>query len=346
MSEDPVFLSTLPAQRRNRRHAAAVVGVSAAIFLLAIPFASVPLTPVWAFIPVYESALVVNDLITAMLLFGQFGHLKSRALLVLASGYLFTAFVAIAHALTFPGLFAPTGLLGAGAQSTAWLYMFWHAGFPLFVIAYVLPSRRGREHRAEGRAGVAIALSVGSAFLVACAVTFVATAAHPSLPQIMQGNRYTPAMMGVVGSVWAFSAVALIALWLRRPHSVLDLWLMVVMCAWIFDIALSAVFNSGRFDLGFYAGRVYGLLTSVFVLMVLLLENAGIYRRLAEAHQKHVRRLSLLHGIDRGVAAAAAGDRRLRADARRGLRSTARCGSDSHAGCAAREQRSDGAPDR
>jgi len=30
----------------------------------------------------------------------------------------------IVHALTFPGLFAPAGLLGAGPQSTAWLYMF------------------------------------------------------------------------------------------------------------------------------------------------------------------------------------------------------------------------------
>jgi len=62
---------------------------------------------------------VINDLITAILLFGQFGILRSRALLVLASGYLLTAFMAVAHALTFPGLFSPTGLLGAGPQSTA-----------------------------------------------------------------------------------------------------------------------------------------------------------------------------------------------------------------------------------
>ena len=46
--------------------------MSLAIFLIALPFAKVPLTPVWAFIPVYQSALVVNDLITAVLLFSQF----------------------------------------------------------------------------------------------------------------------------------------------------------------------------------------------------------------------------------------------------------------------------------
>ena len=106
-----------------------------------MPFAKVPLPPVVAFIPIYQTAQVINDLITAVLLFGQYGILRTRGLLVLGGGYLFTAFIAIAHTLSFPGLFAPTGLLGAGPQSTAWLYMFWHAGFPLLVIAYAILDR-------------------------------------------------------------------------------------------------------------------------------------------------------------------------------------------------------------
>ena len=69
-------------------------GKSAAVFIIAVPVAKVRLSPVWAFIPVYQSALVINDLITAVLLFGQFAILRSRALLVLASGYLFTALMA------------------------------------------------------------------------------------------------------------------------------------------------------------------------------------------------------------------------------------------------------------
>src|SRR5438105_1746319 len=156
-----VFLSTLPAGHGERRLTLTVVLVSVAIFLTAAPFARVPLAQVWAFIPIYESALVINDLITAVLLFGQFGFLRSRALCVLASGYLFTAFMTVAHALTFPGLFSPTGLLGAGPQSTAWLYMFWHAGFPLIVIAYALLG--GREtSRPSGRPGLAILSTVGA----------------------------------------------------------------------------------------------------------------------------------------------------------------------------------------
>ena len=302
--ERPVFLSTLPAGSRERRVAVVVAAVSAAIFVASVPFAKVQLAPVWAFIPVYESALVVNDLITAVLLFGQFSFLKSRALLLLASGYLFTAFIAVAHALTFPGLFAPTGLLGAGPQSTAWLYMFWHGGFPLIVVGYALLKERGHEtNQTRRRAGTAVLFSVAVVLVVVCGLTLLATMGQQSLPAIMQGNRYTPAMIVVVSSVWALSVVALACLWRRRPRTVLDVWLMVVMCAWFFDVALSAVLNAGRFDLGFYAGRIYGLLAASFVLIMLVVENSMLYGRLVEAHGKHARRLEILHQIDRAVAA-------------------------------------------
>src|SRR5215471_11079087 len=251
------FLLSSPPRRFDRRLAVAVVAASLAIFAAAAPFARVQLPAVWAFVPSYQSALAINDLITAILLYAQFPTFRSRGLLLLAGGYLFTALMAVVHALTFPGLFAPAGLLGAGPQTTAWLYMFWHGGFPLLVIGYaLLKDKRGQMETAPGWAGAAI---VGSVLAVAAAVAvlaMVATAGQGWLPPIMQGNGYTPAMIGVVSSTWAFSLAALMVLAFRRPRSVLDLWLMVVMCAWLADIALAAVLNAGRFDLGFYAGRV------------------------------------------------------------------------------------------
>jgi signal transduction histidine kinase len=110
-------------------------------------------------------------------------------------------------------------------------------------------------------------------------------------------------MLGVVSSVCVLNLLGLGALWRRRPHAVLDLWLMVVMCVWFFDVALSAVLNGGRYDLGFYGGRIYGLVASSFVLVMLLIENTVLYSRLAEAHFRHGRRLAILHEIDRAVAA-------------------------------------------
>jgi signal transduction histidine kinase/CheY-like chemotaxis protein len=52
----------------------------------------------------------------------------------------------------------------------------------------------------------------------------------------------------------------------------------------VYDIGLAAVFNHGRYDLGFYAGRLYGLLASAFVLIVLLVENTKLYAELVISH--------------------------------------------------------------
>jgi signal transduction histidine kinase len=264
--------------------ASVVVLVSILVFAAAAPFARVPWPKVPGFIPVYESAVVVNDLVTAVMLFGQFSILQTRALLVLASGYLFTSIMAVVHALTFPGLFSDSGLLGAGSQTTAWLYIFWHGGFPLAVGAYALLKQRDVE-----RSRLAIQPRIAvlySALVVLCVVgglALLATAGEPVLPAIMDGNHYTPIMIFVVSTVLALPFLGLVILVTRRPRAELDLWLMVVMCAWLFDVALSAVLNAGRFDVGFYIGRIYGLVAASFVLAVMLVETTRLYARLAVA---------------------------------------------------------------
>ena len=278
------FLSTAPVRPADRRLAFAVIAVSALIFACAAPFAGAPLPKVPAFIPSYEAALAINDLITAVLLFEQFAKLRSSAVCALASGYLFTALMAVAHALTFPDLFAPGGLFDAGPDSTAWLYVFWHGGFPLAVIAYALGKDRDAasiRHVGSVRTMFLVALAAVVAAVVG--LTALATAGKAMLPAIMAGNHNTLALTIAVGSVWTLSLAALAVLVWRRPYSILDLWLMVVMSAWLFDVALSSILNGGRFDLGFYAGRVYGLLAASFVLAALLLETGWLHDRLTAA---------------------------------------------------------------
>ena len=273
-------LSTGPAGPRERRFALAAVLASLLFFCAALPFAKIPLAQVPAFVAACGSALVICDLITAVLLFGRYTVLRAPALLVLAGGYLFCALIAVSHALTYPNLFSPAGLLGAGPQSTAWLYFFWHGGFPLFVIVHALLKDKTRPARATG---LAILATVAGVLVAACGLTFLATANDDYLPVIMAGHLFSSRLTGIVAGFWSLSFIALALLWRRRPHSALDLWLIVVMCAWILDMGLSAVFNTGRFDFGFYAGRIYGLLAASFLLIVLLIENGRYYARLVEA---------------------------------------------------------------
>ena len=287
-----IFLSALPAGRTDRRLALAVGIASAAIFLALAPFAKTPLAQVPAFMPLYQSTLVVNDLITALLLYGQFRIMRSQALLALASGYLFCALMAVFHLLSFPGLFAPAGLIGAGPQTTAWLYFFWHGGFPVFVVAFAL--LKNRAGAGEGPIGPPILRSTGIAIAAALGFLLVTTLGHGFLPEIMLGDQDAGTKAFVAAATWMLILAALFALWTRRPHSVLDLWVMVVMCAWTFDVALASVLNHGRYDLGWYSGRIYGLLAASFVLVMLLLENGALYAKLAAAHERERRERRLV----------------------------------------------------
>ncbi|MGR8031873.1 MASE4 domain-containing protein, partial [Burkholderia pseudomallei] len=143
---------------------------------------------------------------------------------------------------------------------------------------YTLASRRERaEPLYAGRLALPVIVCIATALVATGAFAALATIGRELLPPIMANNHYTPLMRGVVTTVWLMTPAALILLTSRRPHSVLDLWLIVVLCAWLLDIALSAVLNHGRFDLGFYAGRVYGLVASSFVLLALLFENGTLY---------------------------------------------------------------------
>lgn len=261
-----------------------VVSVSLAFFCAAAPFAQLHLPKSWAFIPIYQSALAINDLVTATLLFGQFAILRHPGLRLLAVGYLYTALMAVFHALSFPGLFSEHGVLGGGPQTTAWLYMFWHIGFPVMVIAYA--GQKSQMESNPSSAAKAIVWAIGQTCLAVALFVLLATVWHDELPAIMQGSSNAPHMRGVSLFMWGVSFCALAAVTVRRRRSRLDLWLSVVMVVWICDVGLSNVLNASRFDLGFYVGRIYGLLAASFVLLMLLLENGRLYAQLAASAEQ------------------------------------------------------------
>jgi hypothetical protein len=251
------ILSSLSPDRAQKRLALTVVLALIVAFTVA-PVSNIQLARIDAAVPAYATASFVTDSITAVLLFAQFSILRSRALLAIASGYVFTALIVIAWTLTYPGLFAPTGLLGAGLQSTTWLYILWHSGFPIFVIAYAL-LKDADPLTLGGSVGTAILSSVAVIASVVCVATFLIIAGDPLLPRLMiDPTHIAPLWSYAVVFSALLSALALIVLWVRW-RSVLDLWLMVVMCAYVTELGLNL---STRFTVGWYASRVCGLLAS------------------------------------------------------------------------------------
>jgi signal transduction histidine kinase len=271
------------ASRQQRRLALAIVVALAVAFLATAPFAAVPLLRSDAFIPAYESALVVEDVITAALLYAQFAILRLPSLLVLGAAYLFTGLIVIPHMLTFPGLFSPSGLLGAGPSSAAWLYVAWHVGFPLAMIAYAFMSDERRHLIAPGKVQRAVLISIAVTIILVIGFTWISTAGEPLLPHVIAGTRRTSSFPYVSGSVWLLAVIALAILWWRRRRTVIELWMAVVLYAWVGEIALSVVLAPARYSAGFYFGRLYGVIAASLVLIVLLSETTALYARLARA---------------------------------------------------------------
>jgi signal transduction histidine kinase/CheY-like chemotaxis protein len=129
----------------------------------------------------------------------------------------------------------------------------------------------------------ALVAIVGIVLLALCAV-LVTTLGHDLLPVIVVNGDYSRLVdYGISPAVLALTVLALAALWRRRSGTVLDLWLLVVLCTWLCDVALSAVIGSARYDLGWYGGRTFGLVAASFVLGALLVEMNNLYGKLAEA---------------------------------------------------------------
>ncbi|ANW01199.1 hypothetical protein LMTR13_14490 [Bradyrhizobium icense] len=278
------WVSDLPPTALQTRSALAVAAGVLVAFIAIAPFSGTPLSALNIFFPLLDAFVFVTDLVTAVLLFSQFAISGSRPLLALANGYLFTAFIVVPHALTFTGAFSPTGLLGANIQTGSWLFIFWHIGFALALLAYALLSI-GRAHPIQpGRALSAIRWSVAGALALTCGLTWLATAGTDLLPPIILDNsRMSPLVVYPIWFTILISASALVVLGFRR-RSVLDQWLMVVAFVYIGELAFSGLLPSVRFSLGFYAGRLFSIIASSIVLIVLLAETTRLYVLLARSH--------------------------------------------------------------
>jgi signal transduction histidine kinase len=300
-AEQHFILSTFsPSAAQKRLASAVVLGILVVFALIAFgPLKGVHLGRVDAFVPAYATAMFVCDAITALLLYAQFAIVRSRATLVIASGYLFAALILLPWILVFPGVFAPDkGLLG-GMQTTSWIYFFQHAGFPLFIIGYALLKDGDPGKRSwRGTLRAEIALSVALAAAVVLAAAFVFIAGEALLPRVtLDSRRLSPVWPYVGAPVALVSIVAIIVLWTRR-RTVLDLWLMVVMFLYSIEIPLSYYPDPERFSVGWYAVRVFGVLSSSIVLMVLLHEITTLYARLLGAvlAQRREREARLMTG--------------------------------------------------
>ena len=280
----PLVIATMPATARQRAIAVGVLILLSVATAAIAPFASIRLPQVNAFIPVLQTVVSVADLVTATLLFAQFSIQPQRALLALASGYIFSGSFAFLQTLAFPGAYAPAGLIG-DANTAAWLFVLWHATFPTAILVYALSKDVAGAAMLPGRSTMtSIVTTVVCVLAVIAGLTWIVTAKTEYLPSFYTTDVRLQTRFGnqVNFALWLWVATVLAVLLFRR-RTILDLWLMVTLLAWMPNFLVAALSSSVRFSVGWYAARGFVLIASCMVLAGLLIETTFLYSRLASA---------------------------------------------------------------
>lgn len=283
----PIVVANMPATARQRAFALIVIFLLLLIALMAAPFADVQLPWVNAFIPVIQTVLCLADIITAILLFAQYSIQPRVAILALASGYMSSGLFSFLQTLAFPGAYAPQGLIGDGANSPAWFFVLWHTTFPLGVMIYALLKDAGGAPRLTGQSNArTIGATIACVLLVDAGLAWLAINGTAYLPTMYAVDllQQTTFASHINVFLWLWGTTALVVLLLRR-RTILDLWLIVTLIAWMPNFLVAAFMTTVRFSVAWYLARCYALVASCTVMSVLLTETTLLYSRLAAAIQ-------------------------------------------------------------
>jgi signal transduction histidine kinase len=278
----PIVIANVPPTAGQRKVALGVIGLLLIGIAVAAPFAGAQAGRVDAFVPVLQTVLCLADLITASLLFVQYSIQPQRAILVLASGYMCSGLFAFLQTLAFPGSYAPAGLIGDGLDTPAWFFVLWHTTFQLAVIVYALSKRMDGTVNVQGSASSTIAVTIVCVLAIVALLTWIVTAWVGYLPSMYPGGVTRQTLVGHLANlfIWFISVTALAVLFFRQ-RSILDLWLMVTLVAWMPNFIVGIIFAFVRFSVGWYLARGYALIASCTVLIVLLAQTTVLYARLA-----------------------------------------------------------------
>jgi diguanylate cyclase (GGDEF)-like protein len=256
------------------------------VVLLLIVFAcwvakdlSLPLPEVHSFLPMYVTAVVILESITGYLLLAQFATSRMVYPGFVASAYLFLVPLMTVQLMVFPGVFSATGLLNAGQQSAVWIWVFWHAGFPAFILlALAAEYKIGSRQIAVSHLKYWLWGFVLVPLVVGLALALFATWERDILPPLITDNSYRLLLHSPYALlVWCINFAALVFM-LRRVNNrnVIYVWVCVALFASLIDVSLT-LFAGSRFSLGWYAARLSSTVSSVVLLAALLWEINRLY---------------------------------------------------------------------
>jgi diguanylate cyclase (GGDEF)-like protein len=227
--------------------------------------------PTPSYLPAVLAAVTCLDLLSVWLLLGEYRDSGDRRMLVTGSAYLGSLLVMVAYAAAFPGVVSNDPPLAITPSVAPYLYLGWHAGFPLVLGMAWLPwGRLGRIDKLVDRTGVLRRVVAIVGALAATYIALIVGFAH-HLPVLIHGLN-TSAMSRITAPIALPLVVASLAVCgygIRNRHGVAERWAFVAITVCLCDLSLTYASHS-RFSVGWYAGRTMTVISAAVVLVALL----------------------------------------------------------------------------
>ena len=267
MSSEPYVFSMHPTLAQ-RQKASALALLMTCSCVLALPLADERVSRSETLVLIFDTALTVFGLVVAALLFTQFRVTRIPAALALACGFLLMSLTT-----------APQ-LLRAAQEAFVDLRLQFISdlSLPAAAISFALLRRSSAARVDASRVASIIAGGIAATVAIAALATWV-TAASGDFGVSAPSGEVTLLWRVLANTLLCTSLVVAVALLWRERSSVLGLWLLVTLLAWLLDVLLRAAAPDYG-SVSWHFARSYGVLGTACLMVALLAENGMLYSRL------------------------------------------------------------------
>jgi diguanylate cyclase (GGDEF)-like protein len=276
-----------PTSVRERQIAIGFASVLALLTVIVAPIARHKLAPVPSFLLLVESIAIISLILTGTTLFAQYRARRYAPIAILGVGFIAYGLMHLTYITTFPGLFAKTGLFGAGPQSAVFVYTAGRLLFAFAIFAFVFAERR--EQRGRGWRRAAVETFLYGTLAAVAALALYATLGHHWLPSFLDGHgsytkfyveRVQPFMFLVIGA--ALVSVVMITGFRTR----VSVWLTITLVVQLLDMIVSGTFSGARYSIGWYVARFDIAVSAMVYIVAIQVQLAGILHRAARSNTR------------------------------------------------------------
>ncbi|MBX9806152.1 MAG: GGDEF domain-containing protein [Alphaproteobacteria bacterium] len=270
-----MFLNNSEANPIEKRTAFSIIII---LCLLCTYFASTsdvlrPAMPAW--VALCSISVFIASIQTAYLLYYQSKIASDSPMALLACGYMAISLLAFGRMIFLPDVFSNTLTWESGSQTSTWIWMIWHAIFPLVIILYSLQTA-GKLTLSHNYYRWAFILSPFVVILLASLIFYNIDV----LPTISLGYQSYPLEFDLALS---FLAVLALVPW-KGNFSRVDLWLFLAIVAHTLDI-IYVIMGEERYSTGWYLGLMNSVLASCVILGVFIQHIISMANEAALANQ-------------------------------------------------------------